>query len=119
MITPRAGDRIERWLLDDDSPFARQMSSHVEEWDPDADLEGDPQGRAAWDADPVGEFVRRFGSHGTDTSYYSTDPNADHEALARRKTTTIYETVAFMPSEDPDGHTTWRLLMKIAWSRQT
>ena len=27
MITPRPGDRIEHWLLSDDSPFARRMGA--------------------------------------------------------------------------------------------
>lgn len=63
MTVPNPGDRIEHWLLTDDSPIARQMhGGRVEEWDPEAESEYDPEWQAAWEADPVGQFRRRFGT---------------------------------------------------------
>jgi hypothetical protein len=57
MTMPKPGDRIEHWLLTDDSPFARQMDGgRVEQWEHDAEFEDDPDGRAAWDADPLGQI---------------------------------------------------------------
>jgi hypothetical protein len=107
MITPRAGDRIEHWLLEGGSPFANQMrGGRVEEWDPDMEFEDDPEGRAAWDADPLSGFQQRFGTRGVDTSLYGTG------ALAGAQVTTVYEMIACLPSEDSDGHSTWRLLMR-------
>jgi hypothetical protein len=104
MITPRPGDRIEQWLLSDDSPFAHQMNGGwVQEWDPDAEFEGDPEGRVAWDADPLGEFQRLFATKTTDSMLIGTGTQV----------TTVYEMVACLPSNDSDGHATWRLLMKI------
>jgi hypothetical protein len=108
MTVPKAGDRIERWLMTDDSPVARQMhGGRCERWDPDAEFEDDPGERAAWDADPVGQFLRRFGVHSVDALLTGTGPDAG------KQVSTVYELVACLPSEDPDGHVTWRLLMKI------
>ena len=104
MITPRPGDRIEHWLLSDDSPFARRMGGgRAQAWDRDSEFEGDPEGRAAWDADPLGEFQRLLGTMITDAMLVGTGTQV----------TTVYELVACLPSDDSDGHATWRLLMKI------
>lgn len=104
MITPSAGDRIEHWLLTDESLFARQMGGgRVQEWDPDSEFEADPEGRAAWDADPLGEFQRRFRTMIADYLLTGTGTQV----------TTVYEMIACLPSGDPAGHTTWRLLMRI------
>lgn len=101
---PRSGDRIEHWVLTDDSPFARQMrGGRAQEWDPDSEFEGDPESRAAWDADPIGEFQRRFGTMITDSMLVGTGTQV----------TTVYEMIACLPSNDSDGHATWRLLMTI------
>jgi hypothetical protein len=101
---PKAGDRIEHWLLTHDSPFARQMNGgRVEEWDPNAEFEDDLEGRAAWEADPVGEFRNRFGTLVADALLMGTGTQV----------TTVYEMVACLPSEDSDGYATWRILMKI------
>lgn len=66
MLARKSGDRIEHWLLSDDSPFARQMrGGRAQEWDPDSEFEGDPEGRAAWDADPLGVFGTKWLKPGT------------------------------------------------------
>lgn len=104
MTMPNPGDRIEHWLLTDDSPIARQMHrGHVEEWDPDAEFEHHPEWRAAWEADPVGQFRQRFGTRVVDALLAGTGTQV----------TTVYEMVACLPSEDSDSHSTWRILMKI------
>ena len=104
MITPRPGDRIEHWLLTGDSPFARQMrGGRAQRWDPDSEFEGDPEGQAAWDADPLAAFQRRFGTQIADYMLTGTGTQV----------TTVYEMIACLPSEDADGHSTWRVLMKI------
>jgi hypothetical protein len=104
MITPKAGDRIEYWLLKGDSPFAHRMiGGRVEEWDPDSEFEDEPEDRAAWDADPLGGFQQRFGTRIVDSLLGDTGTQV----------TTVYEMIACLPSEDADGHSTWRLVMRI------
>jgi hypothetical protein len=70
---------------------------------PDAEFEDDPEGRAAWDADPLGQFRHRFGTRAVDAMLNGTGTQV----------TTAYEMIACLPSEVSDGHAIWRILMKI------
>jgi hypothetical protein len=107
MTVPKAGDRIKRWLLTDDSPVAQPLlGGRVEVWDPDIELEYAEE-RAAWNADPMGQFLHRFGVCYVDALLTGGGPDAG------KQVSTVYELVACLPSENPDGQATWRLLMKI------
>ncbi len=101
MIEPKADDRIERWLLSDDSPCAkptRSTEAPVEEWDPI-----DYHGPDAALFDPQATFERHIA-----TTY------VDHLLVpSGAQVESIYEMIACLPSQDPDRHTTYRVLMRL------
>lgn len=101
MLEPKAGDRIERWLLTDDSAYAQPMQPPefpAEEWDP-----SDYAGEDTDQFDPIVEFDRHIAMRYVD---HLLVPSGAHVS-------SVYEMVACLPSQDPDGHTTYRVLMRL------
>jgi hypothetical protein len=107
VIVPKAGDRIESWLLSEDSPVARRLDGgRIRLWDPDIEFD-EPEERAAWESDPLGQFLQRFSTYFVDALLTGAGPHAG------KQVSITYELVACLPSEESDGHATWRLLMRI------